>query len=96
MFFLAPTMIVVMQTGLLTALGMQAIMLPPILPTPGGIGFLAERERGGEGIPDQSGTRDRSSKKIGPRPTASLRLASYPFGLPTRAKDAQGDMRHAA
>jgi hypothetical protein len=37
----------VMQTGLLIGVGMWAIMLPPILPTPERIRFREERERDG-------------------------------------------------
>lgn len=93
MFFLAPPMIAVMQTGLLIAVGMQAMMLPPIITTPGRIVFRVERERDGRGIPDQSGTPNKSST-VGSRPTASLRMAD-PFGL-LEAKDGQGDTRYAA
>jgi hypothetical protein len=90
--FLAPSMIAVMQTGLLIAVGMQAIMLPPIITTPGRTVFRVERERDRRGIPDQSGTPDKSST-VGSRPTASL--IADPFGL-SEAKDGQGDTRYAA
>jgi hypothetical protein len=91
--FLAPSMIAVMQTGLLIAVGMQAMMLPPIITTPGRTVFRVERERDGRGIPDQSGTPNKSST-VGSRPTASLRMAD-PFGL-SEAQDGQGDTRYAA
>jgi hypothetical protein len=93
MLFFAPPMIARIQTGLLIAGGMQAMMLPTITPIPERIGFLTERKRDGRGIPDQSGTRDRSST-IGSRPTRSLRLAD-PFG-PPEVRDGQGDTRYAA
>jgi hypothetical protein len=47
MYFFAPPMIAVMQTGLLIATGMQSMMLPTTVSSFQSIGFLAERERDG-------------------------------------------------
>jgi len=92
MCFFAPPVIAVMQTGLLTAVGMQA-MLTLLLPTPERSGFRAERERDGRAIPARSGTRGRSST-TDPLPTASPKPADL-FRLP-RAKGARGDTHLAA
>lgn len=48
MFFFAPPMIAGMQTGLLIAVGMQAMMLPKIPPTPKGSGSVGSESETGE------------------------------------------------
>ena len=48
MFFLAPPMFAVMQTGLLIAVGMQAMMLPKIPPPPKRLGSVRNESEPGE------------------------------------------------
>ena len=48
MYSLTPPKIAVMQTGLLTALGMQAIMLPPIPPSQKGSDSVQSESETGE------------------------------------------------
>ena len=58
MFFLAPPMVVVVQTGLPIVVGMQSLILAPLILASERMGFRTEPERDRLSILDQSGAQE--------------------------------------
>ena len=81
MFFSTPPLIAEMQTYLLMVLGMQAMILPPLILAFERMRLRTEPERDRRSIRDQFRTRGKFSR-VGSRPTGSLELADA-FELPT-------------